>query len=156
MIQFIKWVLGKIDSAAEWVADRIISKPKFCTENVEKTKAAEAIATGTAAYGLGLAATTGGIALTEALAAASVNATAVQAAAAIAAAGTEVAAGGAALASGSGEVIAIGAALLFSGAVVGKVAIRAAGHLYQYLDSNNNESKDVAIDAMAQRKLSIS
>ncbi len=156
MIQFIKWLLGKIDSAADWVADKIISKPKICTENAEKTQAAEVVATGTAAYGLGVAATAGGIALTETLATAGVSATAVQAAAAVAAAGTEVAAGGVALASGGAEVIAVGAALLFTGAVAGKVAIRAAGHLYEYFDGSNNESKDVAKEATTQRKPSIS
>lgn len=142
MIQGVKWVLEKIDTAAEWVADRIISKPLVYTQMKDATKAAEVAVSGTAIYGLGVAATAGGIALTEALATAGASATAVSAAAGIAAAGTEVAAGGVALASGGAEVVAVGAALLFTGAVVGKIATRAAGHLYNHaIASSEPETK---------------
>lgn len=139
MIEYIKYGLSKINEAADWVADRIISKPKLSKVEQQTEEAIEVGTAASAAVGLGYAATYGGIALTEALSAAGASATVLNTTAAIAAAGTEVAAGGAAIASGGAEIAVVGGVLLFSAAVAGKVAGRAGGHLYNYFTGANQE-----------------
>ena len=142
-MNFFKMLLSKVNDAAEWCADLIVSKPELSKENQAAEQAFEVAATAVAAKEMGIAATFAGIHLTEALVAAEASATAIQGAAAIAAAGTEVAAGGVALASGTAEVVAVGAALLFSAAVVGKVAGRIGGHAYNHFMAEDKQEEKV-------------
>jgi hypothetical protein len=132
--------LSKINEAADWLADKIISNPDVNKAHETEAKAAELAATGATTYGIGVAATAGGIALTEALATAGYGVAALEATAAIAAAGTEVAAGGMAIASAGTGVMLIGSALLFSGGVAAKVAVRAAGHAYNFIEGHQHEN----------------
>lgn len=148
IIQALKLALTQIDKAATWVADQIISEPKLEETMKASSDTTETALTVATTYGLGIAATYGGVALTEGLATIGANATLVQGAATLAATGTEIATGGVALASGGAEMLAIGAALLFTSRVASKVATRAVGHLNNYMTKENTEEQ-----ATAKKKL---
>lgn len=161
MLGFIKKALGYIDTAADKIADLLVSKPKLKEDSSNgKALAATAGAAGSAATVEGVLAAS--IYGTEALCAAGASATAVQAAATVAAASTEIATVGAGTSSvagacstiagsGSAPLIAAGAAVLFTAYTGGKICYRAAGHAYNYISSyDENTAEQVAQAAKGQ------
>lgn len=152
MLGLIKKVFSKIDAAADYLADLIVSTPDSNKENVD----AEA-AKLTAGAAVGAAASTGiltaAIAGTEALSAAGAGAGLVQAGATIAAAAAEVstvATGASTLGtaastvagSGSMPLVAATAGVLFLTYTAAKVGYRAAGHVY---NSTLGKDKDLGV-----------
>lgn len=159
MLGLIKNIFKKIDNAADYLADFIVSTPEANKDNSD----AEAIKL-TAGGAAGAAASTGilsaAIAGTEALSAAGAGTALVQTGATIAAAATEVSAvatgastvGTSATAiagSGSIPLVAATAGVLFLSYTAAKVGYRAAGHAYNSVlgkDRNLGIAKELGID----------
>ncbi|MBT4963953.1 MAG: hypothetical protein HOI53_10140 [Francisellaceae bacterium] len=159
MLGLIKKALAKVDDAASYLADLVVSEPESTPENTdaENIKFTAGATTGCyAATGILSAAISG----TELLSAAGASASVVQASATIAAAAAEIStittgasstlsAATTVASSASAPLVAASACVLFVSYTASKIGYRAAGHAYNNIigqDTNLELTKELGLD----------
>ena len=159
MLGLIKKALQKIDDAASYLADLVVSNPASSPDNTdaENIKLTAGATSGYyAASGILSAAISG----TEALSTAGASASVVQASATIAAAAAEIstvttgasstlASATTIASSASTSLVAASACVLFASYTASKIGYRAAGHVYNNIigqDTNLELTKELGLD----------